>query len=65
MSTPKERVQLEAEALSTKLEDLNKILEQVQPKFISNYQWAMLQVQQVHMQSYLGILNKRLANWEG
>lgn len=64
MSTPLERVQQELTELRTKRTDLNKLLTGLQPVFISDLQWSLLQAQLVAMDAYSKLLTIRIEYWE-
>ena len=64
MSTPLERVQQELAELRTKRTDLSKLLMGVQPVFISDLQWSLLQAQLVAMDTYSKLLTIRIEYWE-
>lgn len=64
MSTPKERVQLEYQELAEKRLALQKLLGGVQPNFISDVQWSLLQAQLDAMSTYSKLLIIRLEYWD-
>lgn len=59
--TPQDRVRLELQELTQKLDALNGMLSKAQPSFIDNKQWALLNKQQKHMDAYQDILLCRIA----
>ena len=60
-TTPQERVQVEKNELTIKLNALEVMLSKSQPHFISDAQWKLLHEQQKHMKAYKQVLEERLA----
>lgn len=59
-----ERVTIERNELSMKLDALDRFRSGNQPASVNNQQWALLHSQREAMRDYLSILNARIADGE-
>ena len=64
VSTPKERVEVEAKGVDLLIYNLNQLLSRPQPKFLSNTQWHLLKLQSLYMEGYSKVLSMRLKYWD-
>lgn len=59
----KQRVEIELQELTEKIDNLGALLRGDKPDFISDVQWELLINQEFHMLEYQYFLQERLKNW--